>query len=212
MEITPVAGNSGETTLRINFADYVDGDGNNALDIATESHQISFVEFNVKLNQVNVTHNGWKNLKVLGARIGGSPYCEITIPIESDADYSAQKEALTKGACDAASGKWRLGDLVDSPNVCSFSETFVTPQKLLGDHLSAWQTSLMQFIEYLKPDLSCGEVNTYSRAINYNRQEGRWYFYLWEYISDGESSSVDVQDSCEGLFNHTSFVHLRLNP
>ena len=181
-----------------------------------ELQQQSFAEFKVKLNQVNVTHNGWKNLKVLGTRIGGSPYCEIKTPITDGADYENQKIALTKSDCDNANGIWRSGELVDSPNVCSFSETLCNSgQSCIGaDHLSA---SADEFNAIFK-NTTNGTCHVAKSGLNIGqarltgKKSGGIFIYV-EHLGEGEGNSVEVQGSVgEGEFNHSSFIHLKLNP
>ena len=82
LEIWPVAGKSGTTKVRIDFKDSGD-------------HE-TYVEFSVTLNQVDVEHTGWKNLKFLGPRFGGSGWCDPTEPIEDSTVYSNQIQSLTK--------------------------------------------------------------------------------------------------------------------
>ena len=207
IEITPVAGSSGETTLRINFADY-DSDINNL-------EQISFAEFKVKLNQVNVTHNGWKNIKALGAKIGGSPYCEIPTPI-NEVNYDAQKKALSKSKCDDAEGIWRTGNLVDTPNVCSFSETLCNSgKKCIGaDHTSVsadefnaiYKNTSANTCHVAKSQMDIG------KAKITGKKAGGIFIYV-EHIDDSETNSVVVQElpSNAGKFNYSSLVHLKLN-
>lgn len=207
IEITPVASKSGEATVRLNFADFEIG--------GVTQLQESFAEFNVKLNQVNVTHNGWKNLKVLGPRIGGSPYCEIPTPIVA-ANYEAQLTALTKSDCDSASGIWRSGDLVDAPNVCSFSETLCNRgKKCIGsDHTSASADEFNAIYKNTSTN-SCyvakSKINVAKAKIT-GKKAGGIFIYV-EHLNESEDNQVDVQDSVgEGSYNHTSFIHLKLNP
>ncbi len=216
IEITPVAGSSGETTLRINFADFVDTDNNDLLLIPNELEQISFAEFKVKLNQVNVTHNGWKNIKALGPKIGGSPYCEISTPINVD-HYNEQKQALTKDDCVTdAFGIWRSGNLVDSPNVCSFSETLCNSgKKCIGaDHTSVsadefnaiYKNTSANTCHVAKSQMDIG------KAKITGKKAGGIFIYV-EHIDDSETNEVNVQElsSNVGKFNYSSLVHLKLN-
>ena len=61
IKITPQGEDSGEARITFTLSD-----GVNSLTTS----------FNLTVQEASVEHEGWKNLKVLGARVSGSSYCE----------------------------------------------------------------------------------------------------------------------------------------
>ena len=104
IKITPQASTQG--VARITFK--ID-DGENIL---TSS-------FRVTVQNVDVYHEGWKNIQAIGPKTGGSGYCEGIDTATGDS-YIGKK--LTKSTCEPV-GIWRDGDVLESPYVCSYSET-----------------------------------------------------------------------------------------
>ena len=78
--------------------------------------------FNVEINDATVIHQGWNHIKAVGARVGGSPYCEPSRPLVADR-FNAQVGSVNKDTCSGELGIWREGKVLDNPKVCSFSET-----------------------------------------------------------------------------------------
>ena len=77
--------------------------------------------FRVTVNDSTVNFKGWNHVKAVGARTGGSPYCEPKRPIV-EGEFESQLNSVTKLECEGHNGIWRDGKVLDNPKVCSFSE------------------------------------------------------------------------------------------
>ena len=111
LAISPVVrgDRSGTSEITMSVRDRVNSEDNHAT-------------FRVTVNDSTVNFKGWNHIKAVGARIGGSPYCEPRRPIVEDR-FENQLSSVDEGVCQSFyGGIWRDGKVLDNPKVCSFSE------------------------------------------------------------------------------------------
>ena len=211
--IYPVAGFSGTTKVKLEFSDY-EKDGAVGLDPAKITSS-TFVEFQVTLNQVDVEHNGWKNLKVLGPRVGGSGFCEPSLPINNSGVYSNQVESLKKEDCVGYGGIWRPGELVDEPYVCSYSQTLCNGgAACVGTNQEAVTADEFNAIYKNTSSNTCYAAKTqksFGELVIKSKKAGGTFIYV-ESVDDSENTRlVSHKVVGSGEYNHTNFIHLKLS-